>query len=114
MSCEMIFTGEVTAVRADELLRRLVGGWEERTVPIIQCDIREGRTEAQLRQLASGLTRVVAEAVGQPIDSIFLVMREMPGFNFVDAGEHVPEYESGPDGHDLAGEKQLRQRQARS
>jgi hypothetical protein len=76
---------------------RLVGRWEERTVPIIQCDIRRGRTEAQLRQLASGLTRVVAEAIGQPID----------------AGEHVPEYEPGPDGRDLAGEEQLRQREAR-
>jgi hypothetical protein len=40
-------------------------------------------------------------------------MREMPGFNFVDAGEHVPEYEPGPDGRDLAGEEQLRQREAR-
>jgi phenylpyruvate tautomerase PptA (4-oxalocrotonate tautomerase family) len=109
----MIFTVGITAVRADEMLLYLVGGWEERTVPIIQCDIRRGRTEAQLRQLASGLTRVVAEAVGQPIDSIFLVMREMPGFNFVDAGEHVPEYESGPDGRDLAGEEQLRRREAR-
>ncbi len=48
-------------------------------MPIIQSDIRRGRTEAQLRQLASGLTRVVAEAVGQPVDSIFLVVREMPG-----------------------------------
>jgi phenylpyruvate tautomerase PptA (4-oxalocrotonate tautomerase family) len=109
----MIFTGGVVAVRTGGLCRRVVGGWEERTVPIIQCDIRRGRTEAQLRQLASGLTRVVADAVGQPIDSIFLVMREMPGFNFVDAGEHVPEYESGPDGRDLAGEEQLRQREAR-
>ena len=109
----MIFTSGVVAVRAVGLHCRLVGGWEERTVPIIQCDIRRGRSEAQLRQLASGLTRVVAEAVGQPIDSIFLVMREMPGFNFVDAGEHVPEYESGPDGRDLAGEEQLRQREAR-
>ena len=109
----MIFTVGITAVRADEMLLCLVGGWEERTVPIIQCDIRRGRTEVQLRKLASGLTRVVAEAVGQPIDSIFLVMREMPGFNFVDAGEHVPEYESGPDGRDLAGEEQLRRREAR-
>jgi phenylpyruvate tautomerase PptA (4-oxalocrotonate tautomerase family) len=108
----MIFTVCITAVCTDEMLPRLVGGWEERTVPIIQCDIRRGRTEAQLRQLASGLTRVVAEAVGQPVDSIFLVMREMPGFNFVDAGEHVPEYEPGPDGRDMAGEEQLRQREA--
>ena len=77
----MIFTVGIIAVRADEMLLYLVGGWEERTVPIIQCDIRRGRTEAQLRQLASGLTRVVAEAIGQPIDSIFLVMREMPGLS---------------------------------
>jgi 4-oxalocrotonate tautomerase family enzyme len=109
----MIFTGFVSAVRTDEPLTPTRRGWEEQTMPIIQCDIRRGRTEAQLRQLASGLTRVVAEAVGQPVDSIFLVMREMPGFNFVDAGEHVPEYEPGPDGRDVAGEAQLRQREAR-
>jgi hypothetical protein len=39
-------------------------------------------------------------------------MREMPGFNFVDAGEHVPDYVPGPDGQDLAGHEQLRQRAA--
>jgi len=82
-------------------------------VPIIQCDIRRGRTKDQLHQLASELTRVVADAVGQPISSIFLVIREMPGFNFVDAGEHVPDYQPGPDGRDLAGEEQLRLRRAR-
>jgi phenylpyruvate tautomerase PptA (4-oxalocrotonate tautomerase family) len=109
----MIFTGEVTAVCATSCIPGSSAARRSRTVPIIQCDIRRGRTEAQLRQLASGLTRVVAEAIGQPIDSIFLVMREMPGFNFVDSGEHVPEYESGPDGRDLAGEEQLRQREAR-
>jgi phenylpyruvate tautomerase PptA (4-oxalocrotonate tautomerase family) len=109
----MIFTVCITAVCTDEMLPPTRRGWEERTVPIIQCDIRRGRTEAQLRQLASGLTRVVAEAVGQPVDSIFLVMREMPGFDFVDSGEHVPEYEPGLDGRDMAGEEQLRQREAR-
>jgi 4-oxalocrotonate tautomerase family enzyme len=82
-------------------------------VPIIQCDIRQGRTRDQLHQLASDLTRVVADAVGQPVSSIFLVIREMPGFNFVDAGEHVPDYQPGPGGRDLAGEEQLRLRRAR-
>jgi 4-oxalocrotonate tautomerase family enzyme len=77
---------------------------------IIQCDIRRGRTDEQKRRLAAGLTSVVAEVVGEPTEQIFLVIREMPGFNFVDAGEHVAEYVPGPDGVDLAGSEQLRQR----
>jgi hypothetical protein len=57
-----------------------------------------------------GLTKAVQEATGVSIDHIFLVMREMPGFNFVDAGEHVPDYVPAPDGLDLAGHEQIRAR----
>lgn len=81
-------------------------------MPIITCDIRQGRTKEQKSQLAMGLTKAVQEATGVEIDHIFLVMREMPGFNFVDAGEHVPDYVPGPDGEDLAGHEQLRARKA--
>lgn len=79
-------------------------------MPIITCDIRQGRTKEQKSQLARGLTEAVMEATGVKIDHIFFVMREMPGFNFVDAGEHVPDYVPGPDGIDLAGQEQLRAR----
>ncbi len=79
-------------------------------MPIITCDIRNGRTKEQKSQLAMGLTNAVVEATGVSIDHVFLVMREMPGFNFVDAGEHVPEYAPGPDGEELAGHEQLRAR----
>ncbi len=79
-------------------------------MPIITCDIRVGRTKEQKSALAMGLTKAVQEATGVSIDNIFLVMREMPGFNFVDAGEHVPDYVPGPDGQDLAGHEQLRRR----
>jgi phenylpyruvate tautomerase PptA (4-oxalocrotonate tautomerase family) len=79
-------------------------------MPIITCDIRLGRTKKQRSQLAMGLTQAVHEIAGVPIDYIFLVMREMPGFNFVDAGQHVPDYVPGPDGQDLAGHEQLRKR----
>jgi 4-oxalocrotonate tautomerase family enzyme len=81
-------------------------------MPIITCDIRNGRTKEQKSQLAIGLTEAVQEATGVSIDHIFLVMREMPGFNFVDAGEHIPDYVPGPDGQDLAGHEQLRRREA--
>jgi 4-oxalocrotonate tautomerase family enzyme len=79
-------------------------------VAIIQCDIRRGRTDEQKAQLAAELTRVVSEVTGESIDQMFLVMREMPGFNFVDAGEHVADYVAGPGGVDLAGSEQLRAR----
>ena len=81
-------------------------------MPIITCDIRTGRTKEQKSQLAIGLTKAVQEATGVSIDHIFLVMREMPGLNFVDAGEHIPDYVPGPDGQDLAGHEQLRRREA--
>jgi 4-oxalocrotonate tautomerase family enzyme len=77
---------------------------------IIQCDIRRGRSDDQKRQLAAGLTEAVSEVTGEPIARMFLVIREMPGFNFVDAGEHVAEYVAGPNGEDVAGSEQLRQR----
>lgn len=79
-------------------------------MPIITCDIREGRTREQKSKLAIGLTNAVVEATGVSIDHIFLVIREMPGFNFVDAGEHVPDYVPGPNGLDLAAAEQLRAR----
>lgn len=81
-------------------------------MPIITCDIREGRTKEQKHELATELTAAVMEATGVKIDHIFVVMREMPGFNFVDAGEHVPDYVPGPGGMDLAGHEQIRSRHA--
>jgi 4-oxalocrotonate tautomerase family enzyme len=77
---------------------------------IIQCDIRRGRTDEQKRRLAANLTQAVSEVTGESTEQIFLVIREMPGFNFVDGGEHVAEYVPGPNGVDLAGSDQLRAR----
>lgn len=77
---------------------------------IIQCDIRRGRSDDQKRRLAAGLTELVSEVTGEPVDRMFLVIREMPGFNFVDAGEHVADYVAGVNGEDIAGSEQLRLR----
>jgi 4-oxalocrotonate tautomerase family enzyme len=83
---------------------------QEDPVAIIQCDIRQGRTDEQKTRLAAGLTRAVSEISGEPIEQMFLVIREMPGFNFVDAGEHVADYVAGPNGVDVAGAAQLHAR----
>lgn len=79
-------------------------------MPIITCDIRNGRTREQKSRLAQELSRAVADATGCGIENVFLVLREMPGFNFVDGGEHVPDYVPGPDGIDLAAHQQLEAR----
>lgn len=63
-------------------------------MPVIQCDIREGRTEEQKRALAHEITRVVHETIGAPIEYIYVLIRETPGFNHIKGGKHLPEYAS--------------------
>jgi 4-oxalocrotonate tautomerase len=62
---------------------------------IISCDLREGRTEAQKRALASGIIAAVQAATGEPLSEMFFVIREGRGIDFVEAGEHLPDYSQG-------------------
>lgn len=73
-------------------------------MPFITCDIRIGRTPAQKSRLAKDLTQAVHEITGAPLSAVFIVIRELPGFNFVEGGVHVPDYVPGPDGKDIARE----------
>ena len=45
----------------------------------------------------------------EPIEHMFW-LRETPGFNFVDAGQHVADYVPGEGGVDIAGLAELRER----
>jgi 4-oxalocrotonate tautomerase len=47
-------------------------------MPLIEVTLVEGRSSEQLRALISGLTRAAVEAVDAPIDSIRVVIREVP------------------------------------
>ncbi|MGO4303283.1 tautomerase family protein [Cupriavidus sp. RAF12] len=69
---------------------------------LISCDMRFGRTDEQKRKLAAGLIRVVSEATGETRNDIFFVIREGRGINFVEHGEHLPDYVDGG-----AGDKEL-------
>jgi 4-oxalocrotonate tautomerase family enzyme len=62
---------------------------------VISCDMREGRTDEQKRALATGLIEAVRTATGEPVSEVFLVIREGRGINFVEAGEHLPEFVAG-------------------
>jgi 4-oxalocrotonate tautomerase family enzyme len=62
------------------------------TVPIIQCDIREGRTSEQKAALAEGITKVVQETIGAPLEYIYVLIRETPGAHHVKAGKALPDW----------------------
>ncbi len=61
-------------------------------MPIIQCDIREGRTLAQKRALAREITNAVHRTIDAPLEYIYVLIRETPGFAHIKAGKHLPEY----------------------
>src|SRR6267143_5270548 len=62
---------------------------------MISCDMRYGRSDAQKRALSAGLLRVISEATDEPVDNIFFVIREGRGINFVEHGQHLPEFVEG-------------------
>lgn len=47
-------------------------------MPLIEVTLVEGRTAEQLRELISGLTRSAVDAVAAPVDSVRVVIREVP------------------------------------
>jgi hypothetical protein len=57
---------------------------------MISCDMRYGRSDEQKRALSAGLLRVVSEAT-----DVFFVIREGRGINFVEHGQHLPEFVEG-------------------
>ncbi len=83
-------------------------------MPMIQADIRRGRTPQQRDQLIRDLTRIVHEVTGAPMDTIAAVVRELPGAATYEAGEPSPEYMPGEDGVDLAGLAELEARRQRA
>ena len=79
-------------------------------MPMIQADIRRGRTPQQRDQLMRDLTRIVHEVSGAPMDTIAGVVRELAGPATYEAGEPSPEYVPGEGGIDLAGRAELNAR----
>ena len=61
-------------------------------MPIIQRDIREGRTDAPKRALAAAITKAVHETVDAPLEYIYVLIRETPGLPHVKAGVHLPDW----------------------
>lgn len=47
-------------------------------MPLIEVTLVEGRSPDQLRALISGLTRAASDAVDAPLESVRVVVREVP------------------------------------
>jgi 4-oxalocrotonate tautomerase family enzyme len=61
-------------------------------MPVIQCDIREGRSAAQKQALAEAITRVVHETIDAPVEYIYVLIRETPGAHHVKGGKVLPDF----------------------
>ncbi|GAB6060773.1 hypothetical protein JCM31598_38900 [Desulfonatronum parangueonense] len=62
-------------------------------MPVIQCDIRAGRTPEQKQALAREITRVVHETIGAPREYIYVLIRETPGAHHFKNGQPLPEFQ---------------------
>ena len=66
-------------------------------MPLIEVTLAEGRTPAQLRTLISALTHAAAEAVDAPVDSIRVVIREVPTTHWGAGDVTIAERRGAPD-----------------
>ena len=51
-------------------------------MPLIEITLVEGRSPEQLRSLISTVTRAAVESVDAPIESVRVVLREVPATHF--------------------------------
>ena len=76
-------------------------------MPLIEVTLAEGRTPVQLRTLISALTHATAEAVDAPVESIRVVIREVPLTHWGAGDVTIAERRGAPDPRDAesAGER---------
>lgn len=60
-------------------------------MPLVDVTMVEGRTPQQVRSLIEALTQAVQTSIGAPLDSIRVVVREVPATHWAAAGETIAE-----------------------
>jgi 4-oxalocrotonate tautomerase family enzyme len=61
-------------------------------MPVIQCDIRQGRTAEQKEALAAAITSVIHETIDAPLEHIYVLIREQPGAHHFHGDRPLPEW----------------------
>jgi 4-oxalocrotonate tautomerase len=64
-------------------------------MPLIEVTLVEGRSTAELRALISGLTRAAVEAVDAPVESVRVVVREVPATHWAAGNVTIAERRAG-------------------
>ena len=64
-------------------------------MPLIEVTLVEGRSAEQLRALIAGLTRAAVDAVQAPVDSVRVVIREVPATHWAAGDVTIAERRAG-------------------
>lgn len=62
-------------------------------MPVIQIDIREGRTKEEKIALGKALAQAAHDTIGAPIEYTYVIVREHPGYHHIKAQEPLPDYD---------------------
>jgi phenylpyruvate tautomerase PptA (4-oxalocrotonate tautomerase family) len=57
------------------------------SMPFIQCDLEQGLSDTQKRELVRRMAEITHKAIGSAMGHINVVLREHPSVNLVEAGE---------------------------
>ncbi|GEL18765.1 2-hydroxymuconate tautomerase [Pseudonocardia asaccharolytica] len=66
-------------------------------MPLVEVTLVEGRTPEQIRALISELTKAVERSVAAPLESIRVVVREVPTSHFAAGDVTIAERRAGQD-----------------
>lgn len=66
-------------------------------MPLIEVTLVEGRSAAQLRTLVSALTQAAVQAVDAPLESVRVILREVPATHFAAGDVTIAERRGGAD-----------------
>lgn len=55
-------------------------------MPIVEITLLEGRTFAQKEKLVTKVTEAIVESLDAPLDSVRIILREVPAYHFAAGG----------------------------
>lgn len=64
-------------------------------MPFIEVTLVEGRSPEQLRTLIAGLTQAACDAIAAPVQSVRVVIREVPATHWAAGNVTIAERENG-------------------
>lgn len=66
-------------------------------MPLIQVNMREGRSPEQIRAMISSVTDAVADSLGAPKDTVSVMVNEVPGTHWASNDVTLDEKRAGQD-----------------